>query len=129
MRLNFTVKDQGCLLSAKILIPSGLQHQAIHLVTKGVLAGRVAGPFEHPTLHNLRLSPVGIVPKKWRTYILIYHLSHPPGAGINHFIDKKYCSVSCTSFDEALAMLAVLGPEDLVARKDLKKPYIIAGSQ
>lgn len=59
---------------------SGLQHQAIHLVTKVVLGGRVAGPLEQPTLHNLRLSPVGMVPKKWRTYLLIHHLSHSPGA-------------------------------------------------
>lgn len=44
----------------------------------------------------------------------------PPGASVSDFIEKKYCSVRYSSFDEALSMLSMLGPETLVARLDIK---------
>lgn len=85
---------------------SGLEYEAVQLVSQEITLGRVAGPFDDPPLKDLRLSPVGMVPKKGGSYRLIHHLSHPPGASVNDFIDKKYCSVRYSSFDEALNMLS-----------------------
>lgn len=102
---------------------SGLEYEAVQLVSQEITLGRVAGPFDDPPLKDLRLSPVGMVPKKGGSYRLIHHLSHPPGASVNDFIDKKYCSVRYSSFDEALNMLSKLGHEALVARLDIKNAF------
>ena len=43
-------------------------------------AGRVAGPFDFPPLPNLRVSPLGAVPKKaLGEFRLIHHLLYPKG--------------------------------------------------
>ena len=45
-------------------------------ILKEILAGRVAGPFESSPLLNLRVSPIGLVPKKTKgEFRLIHHLS------------------------------------------------------
>jgi hypothetical protein len=33
-------------------------------ITKEVLAGRIAGPFQSPPFTNIQISPLGLVPKK-----------------------------------------------------------------
>ena len=33
-------------------------------IEKEVLKGRVEGPFDSPPMQNLKISPIGIVPKK-----------------------------------------------------------------
>ena len=66
-------------------------------------AGRVAGPFQNRPLPNLRISPLGLVPKKEPgQFRLIHHLSYPSGKSLNDFIDPKLWSVQYTSFDEAV---------------------------
>ena len=102
---------------------AGLLYEATQLVGNEISLGRVAGPFDNPPLQNLRLSPVGMVPKKGGSYRLIHHLSHPLGTSVNDFIDKKYCSVKYSSFDDALDMLAALGPGAMVARLDIKNAF------
>lgn len=55
-------------------------------------AGRVAGPFLSPPLPNLRVSPLGVVPKKTpREYHLIHHLSYPKGSSVNDSIAPELC--------------------------------------
>ena len=41
-----------------------LQEKVMRAVNKEVNLGRVTGPFMHSSLQNLKLSPVGMVPKK-----------------------------------------------------------------
>ena len=73
-------------------------------------AGRVAGPFDQHPIPTLRVSPLGLVPKKEQgEFRLIHHLSYPPGNSLNDFIDPKLCSVQYTSFDEAIHMVQDLG--------------------
>lgn len=101
----------------------GLEEQASHLINKEIFLGRVAGPFPRPPLPNLRLSPVGLVPKKDGSFRLIHHLSYPSGSSVNDFIDSELCSVNYTSFEVALEMLAKLGNGALVARLDIKSAF------
>ena len=63
----------------------GLHFEAAQLVSKEIALGRVAGPFDHPPppLQNLRLSPIGMVPKRGGSYRLIHHLPHPSGTSVN----------------------------------------------
>lgn len=52
-----------------------LQREAMQSVNKELSLGRVAGPFVFSPLPNLRLSPVGMVPKKMAHFdsFTIYH--------------------------------------------------------
>lgn len=100
-----------------------LQREAMQAVNKELILGRVAGPFVFSPLPNLRLSPVGMVPKKDGSFRLIHHLSYPSGSSVNDFIDKSLCSVKYSSFDEALSMLANLGPGAQIACLDIKSAF------
>ena len=99
------------------------QEDALALVMKEVHLGRIAGPFPYKPFSNLRISPVGLIPKKDGSWRLIHHLSYPEGGSINDFIDHKYCTVNYTSFDTALEMLEKLGTGALIARLDIKSAF------
>ena len=87
-------------------------------------AGRVAGPFQNRPLPNLRISPLGLVPKKEPgEFRLIHHLSYPSGKSLNDFIDPKLCSVQYTSFDEAVHMVQDLGRGCLLGKSDIKSAF------
>ncbi|MBV2113440.1 MAG: hypothetical protein KUF82_21005 [Candidatus Thiodiazotropha sp. (ex Ctena orbiculata)] len=87
-------------------------------------AGRVAGPFDSRPFPTLRVSPLGLVPKKEPgEYRLIHHLSYPCGASVNDFIDPQLCSVQYTSFDEAVHMIQDLGTGCLLGKSDIKSAF------
>lgn len=95
--------------------------QKIH---KELVAGTIAGPFTYRPLPNLRISPIGLVPKKaLGEFRLIHHLSYPKGSSLNDFIDHKLCSVQYTSFDEAIHMLQDLGKHCALWKMDLKNAF------
>lgn len=48
-----------------------------------VASGRFAGPFKVSQTKNLRVSPVGLVPKADLGWRLITHLSCPKGCSLN----------------------------------------------
>lgn len=55
------------------------------------------GPFITPPVANLRVSPLGIVPKKASgEYRLINHLSYRKGNSVNDRIPEQLCSVRYT---------------------------------
>ena len=86
--------------------------------------GRVAGPFINHPIKTLRVSPIGLVPKKEpNQFRLIHHLSYPPGNSLNDFIDPKLCSVQYTRFDEAIHMIQDLGKGCLLGRSDVKSAF------
>ena len=101
----------------------GKESIAFEIAMKEVRLGRVAGPFSICPLPNLRVSPVGLVPKKDGSWRLIHHLSYPNNFSVNDFIDQKFCTVQYTSFDSALAMLANLGRGAIAARLDIKSAF------
>ena len=87
-------------------------------------AGRVAGPFSLRPFPNLRVSPLGLVPKKEPgSFRLIHHLSFPAGESVNDFIDRKLCSVQYTSFDEAVHMVQDLGQGCLLGKSDIQHAF------
>ncbi|KAK3105093.1 hypothetical protein FSP39_017153 [Pinctada imbricata] len=101
----------------------GRENVAFNIALKEVSLGRLAGPFDQRPLPNLRLSPVGLVPKKDGTYRLIHHLSHPEGSSVNDFIPNKFCTVQYASFDNALSILAKLGKGSIAVRLDIKSAF------
>ena len=93
-------------------------------IDKEVSLGRFAGPFDCPSLPNLRVSPVGVVPKSDGGWRLITHLSYPEGDSINDGIDQSFCSVHYTSFDKVTDMIIYsLGRSACIAKRDLKSAY------
>ncbi|MCG8045582.1 MAG: hypothetical protein JAY66_07850 [Candidatus Thiodiazotropha taylori] len=87
-------------------------------------AGRVAGPFHARPIKNLRISPLGLVPKhEPGQFRLIHHLSYPSGNSVNDFIDPDLCSVLYTSFDEAVHMVQDLGRGCLLGKSDIKSAF------
>lgn len=91
---------------------------------KEVLLGRMAGPFKHPPFTNLRISPIGLVPKKdSHEFRLIHHLSFPQGSSVNDFIGDEHASVNYTKFDDAVFMLQQIGRGGLIAKADIKSAF------
>ena len=93
-------------------------------IAKKVASGLVAGPFKTRPISTLRVSPLGIIPKKQPgEYRIIHHLSYPENNSVNDFIDPALCSVTYTSFDEAVNMVQKLGQNTLLAKSDIKSAF------
>ncbi|KAM3912164.1 uncharacterized protein RB166_020655 [Leptodactylus fuscus] len=93
-------------------------------ICKEVSLGSIVGPFSSPPFHNLRVSPLGIVPKKESgKFRLIHHLSHPKGFSVNDGISRSLASVSYVSFDRAVSLLRVAGPGALMAKSDIESAF------
>ena len=59
-------------------------------------------------MHNLIISPTGVVPKKKKgQFCLIQHLSWPEGQSVNKYISEDLTFVSYASVDVALEMVGV----------------------
>ena len=87
-------------------------------------AGRVAGPFSAPPLPNLRVSPLGVVPKKTPgQFRLIHHLSYPRGSSVNDYISPELCSVKYSSLDDAITNVRECGHGALMAKCDIQSAF------
>ena len=106
-------------------LPTAYTHT--HIITESLAkecaAGRMAGPYSHPPLPNLRCSGLGVVPKKDGGWRVIYHLSAPPGKSINDFIDPARFSLHYCSIDAAIKMVNILGQNALMGKIDLKNAF------
>ncbi|CAH2315539.1 Hypothetical predicted protein, partial [Pelobates cultripes] len=91
---------------------------------KEVCLGRMAGPFDSPPFPNLRVSPLGLVPKKEPgSFRLIHHLSYPSGGSVNDDIDKEESHVRYASFDRALELVREAGKGALLAKSDIESAF------
>ncbi|CAJ0941279.1 unnamed protein product [Ranitomeya imitator] len=91
---------------------------------KEIRAGRFQGPFDAPPFFNLRVSPLGIVPKKEPgKYRLIHHLSYPKGRLVNDGIPDDDTAVSYIPFDRAVEMVRKAGPGALMAKSDIESAF------
>lgn len=100
-------------------------NEAVNKIMKEVRAGRIAGPFKERPLKNLRLSPIGLVPKKNGSWRLIHHLSFPKGSSLNDYIDDTLCSVKYTSLDKVIDSLSLLGCNTLLGKIDIENAFRI----
>lgn len=87
-------------------------------------AKRIKGPFPYPPFPNMRISPIGLVPKKSPgQYRLIHHLSYPKGSSVNDFIDQDLATVTYSSFDDAVNKLLILGPGTYFSKTDIDSAF------
>lgn len=93
-------------------------------INKEIQAGRMAGPFTELPFSDLHISPLGLVPKSDGGHRLITHLSFPrKTGGINGGIKDEIKTVSYTSFDKVVDMILDLGPNCLLAKRDIKSAF------
>ena len=98
--------------------------QVQEIIDKEIQEGRVDGPFNSPPMDDLRISPLGLVPKKEPgKFRLIHHLSYPAGDSVNDHIDPELCSVHYTRFDTAVQMVQRLGKGALLEKADIKSAF------
>ena len=80
-------------------------------ITSDISAKRVKDSFKETTFQELKISQIGIVPKKAPgQYRLIHHLSCPNGTSVNDFVGPAFASVKYASFYDAVEFLVKLGP-------------------
>ena len=86
-------------------------------------AGRLAGPYPpgHPTI--LKISPIGLVPKKAPgSFRIIHHLSFPAGTSVNDCIPREYTTVQYGSIDEAVKIISGI-PSPYLAKTDVASAF------
>ena len=93
-------------------------------ISSEIAAKRVKGPFSEPPFPEMKISPIGIVPKKVPgQFRLIHYLSCPNGLSVNDFIDPAFSSVKYASFDDAVEHLIKLGPYTKLAKTDIDSAF------
>ncbi|MEW8547281.1 MAG: hypothetical protein AB2693_27555 [Candidatus Thiodiazotropha sp.] len=95
---------------------------------KEIALGRVAGPFSKPPFPNLKISPIGVVPKKApNEFRMIHHLSYPKNEGIsvNDGIPREYAKVSYASVDDAIGKIVNTGRGAFLAKTDIESAFRI----
>ena len=124
-RLHFQGPQEG---SCSNNLVSASEHADIvdQKLAKEIQAGRIIGPFEKPPLHNLKVSPLGVIPKKVQgEYRMIHHLSFPFGGSVNDFIPPEFCSVQYATVDDAVQIIKRLGRGCVLAKTDVRSAFRI----
>ncbi|CAJ0925780.1 unnamed protein product [Ranitomeya imitator] len=70
-------------------------------IDKEVELGRIAGPFQSLPFKNIKISPLGIIPKK----------------------EPEEASVTYASFDKAVELVRAAGPGTLLAKSDIESAF------
>ena len=83
------------------------------------------GPFKAGLIHDLQVSPFGVIPKphapgKW---CLIVDLSHPARRSVNDGIECSRASLSYVSVDHLAEVILTLGKGTQLAKLDIKSAY------
>ena len=109
-------------------LQSALQNPEIvdRKLDKEICEGRIRGPFVQPPFYNLKVSPLGVTPKKQPgEYCMIHHLSFPYGGSVNYFIPAELCSVHYASVDDAVEIIKLIGPQCHLPKTDVRSAFRI----
>ncbi|CAG2193979.1 unnamed protein product [Mytilus edulis] len=126
LRFGFKLQYSGSRLpvnannSKSVTIHADLVREKIN---KEITLGRMAGPFDHPPLPTLRISPIFLAEKKNGDYRLIHNLSYPLHNSVNDFIDEKYCSVQYSGIDDAVRLVQNIGIAGKLSKSDVKSAF------
>lgn len=97
-------------------------------IKKELECNRIEGPFDIKPFPNIRISPLGLVPKKskgsWR---LIHHLSYPDKKlnSINAGISDESAAVQYAGINEAIQCIKVLGKDTYLCKTDIRSAFRI----
>ena len=95
-------------------------------LSKELEAGRIAGPFDTQLFDNIRVSPLGVIPKKTPgEFRMIHNLSFPRGKSINDFIPDEFSSVKYATVDDAIRIIKQFGVGCAMAKTDVRNAFRI----
>lgn len=95
---------------------------------KEVETGRIAGPFHDLPLSDLKISPLGLVPKKTpQQFRLIHNLSYPDKkeGSVNAGISDESASVQYSGIGEAITAIKALGTQSFLCKTDVRSAFRI----
>ena len=93
-------------------------------IKKETAAVRLAGPFESPPFTELRVSPLGVVPKKVPgEFRMIHHLSVPSGFSVNDGILSANTSVQYATIADAIGLIKQCGKGCFLAKTDITDAF------
>ena len=92
-------------------------------IKKELIRQHTSGPFDSIPFHPFHCSSLGAVPKKDGSYRIILDLSSPRGSSINEGIPQELYAVKYSSFDDAVDLVAKLGPSTFMAKLDIKHAF------
>ena len=99
-------------------------HEIKKKLYKEVSLGRVAGPFHECPITDLRVSPLGLVPKSEPgEFRMIFDLSFPFGHSVNAGISQEDASVQYTRFDEIIRLVREEGQGSYLFKLDIKSAF------
>ena len=107
---------------------SALQHPEVgdSKLIKERQSGCILGPFNCPPFSSLRVSPLGMIPKKTPgEFRMIHHLSSPYGDSVNTFIPPEFSTVKYATVDDAINFIKVLGRSCVLAKTDVRSTFRI----
>ncbi|XP_077864608.1 uncharacterized protein LOC144350126 [Saccoglossus kowalevskii] len=91
-----------------------------------VQTGKVAGLFQAPPFNNLRIFPLGLMPKKQpNKFCLIHHLYCPSDSSINDGIPVELATVQYANIDDAVKIIRDLGLGCFLAKTNIKSAFRI----
>ena len=112
-------------------LKSAIEHPDVvsKKLQKELAAGHIAGPFDCPP-PNLKISPLGVVPKKTpNEFRLIHHLSYSEkghdGSSVNEGIPREECRVQYATVDEAVQKIKKLGGNPWLFKVDIRNTFRI----
>lgn len=85
----------------------------------------MTGPFYSPPMHNLHISPVGVVSKADGGWRMIIHLSYPPFITLNNNTDPIHTTVTYTPFDRVIETISLVGKEAMISKCDIKSTFCL----
>lgn len=85
--------------------------------------GWIACPFVTPPISNLRINPVGLVPKRSGGWRLITNLSFPEGHSVNDFVEPDFRHVNYALFDRAVTIVQTIGKSAFCCKADIKSAF------
>ena len=92
-------------------------------ISKELSANRICGPFKVLPFPNLRVSPLGLIPKRDGDYRVIHDLSYPKGQGINADIPREFTHVQYETLDWVLDLIRKVGRGALIAKADIENAF------
>lgn len=121
-RLQYTGPREH-VMSKNLVSAEHFKWETLNKLKTEIELGRILGPFSKLPISNLRISPIGLVPKSDGGWRLITHLSHPDNNSVNSYIEPALCKVSYSTLDSILDKIYALGSNVSLAKMDVKSAF------
>ena len=95
-------------------------------IIKELTAGRIAGPFSEPPFPSMKISPLGIVPKKTpNDFRMIHHLSFPnkKEGSVNAGISDASAFVQYAGINDAISCIKDIGDNAFCCKTDIRSAF------